>query len=194
MIDDVDVSASSLRLLASQTLKKWPLEAILNLLSDEDYVVRTLAARELHLYADKKIFDRVAELSASNIDFLREISAFVLGQLGTPTMPFKNDAIPVLLRLISDDEPEVRAAAAAAIGHAFFAGMPKEVENALYAAASDKNTEVRSCVAASLGSASPREETLKTLDRLLEDSDETVKEYAKLGKDILEGGDPEPVN
>jgi hypothetical protein len=47
MIDKKDSSSSTLRLLAGEALKNWNTKAVLKLLSDEDYIVRTAAAREV---------------------------------------------------------------------------------------------------------------------------------------------------
>lgn len=185
MIDDTDLSVSTIRLLASQTLKKWTVSSILKLLEDDDYVVRTLASRELHQRGGQDVFDEMVKFSSSPTGFVREIAAFVLGQLGTPNMPFKNESLPILLRLITDDQSEVRAAAAAAMGHICFSNMPEEVEESLYKAASDVDNDVRCCVASSLGNASRTDKTWAVLDVLLQDSDSQVREYAQLGKDIL---------
>lgn len=185
MIDNVDFSVSTIKLLASQALKSWSNKAVLRLLLDEDYVVRTLAARELQIRGDKEIFDHVVTLRNSQNGFLREICAFILGQFGTPNMPLRKESVPILLELIADDMAEVRAASAATLGHICFDGMPFEVENALYLAASDKDADVRCCVASSLGSASNKKEVTALLKKMLLDSDENVREYAELGIDIL---------
>lgn len=185
MIDDKDLSESTLRLLASQALKKWPDKAVINILTDDDYVVRTLAARELHMRRDNEIFAKIVELSHSEKPEVREICAFVLGQLGTPDMPFKEQAVPDLLRLLTDNNVDVRAASAAAIGHAFVSGMPNSVEKALYDAANDSESLVRCCVASALGSAENITEARKVLNILAKDADQKVREYASLGQDIL---------
>lgn len=185
MIDPIDSSESTIRLLASEALKLWPLDAVYNLLFDDDYVVRTLAARQLQLRGDKDIFEKMVALSFSPIPFHRVLSAFVLGQLGTPAMPFKNYSIPTLLRLISDDNQEVRAFAADALGHLCYAGMPAEAEQILYGAASDHSPIVRGAAAVALGNASNHEQALSVLDMLIQDPVKEVREYAELGKEIL---------
>lgn len=185
MIDPIDSSSSTIRLLASEALKLWPLDAIYNLLFDDDYVVRTLAARQLQLRGDKDIFDKMVALSSSPTAFHRELSAFVLGQLGAPTMPFRNLSIPILLRLIADDYPEVRAFAASALGHLCYAGMPAEAEHALYGATSDHSPIVRGAAAVALGNASNHEQAVSVLEMLSQDPDKEVREYAELGKEIL---------
>lgn len=94
MIDDIDISSSTLRLLASQELKRWDNKAVFRLLSDKDPAVRTLAGRELQVRGGKEIFDYVRALSDSNVVDEREICAFVLGQFGTPNYPFKEASLP----------------------------------------------------------------------------------------------------
>lgn len=185
MIDDKDLSESTLRLLASQALKEWSDKAVINVLTDDDYVVRTLAARELHMRSSNEVFAKIIELSHSTKPEVREICAFVLGQLGTPNMPFREQSVPDLLRLLTDDNENVRAASAAAIGHAFVSGMPISVEKALYHAAKDSESLVRCCVASALGSATNVKEAMKTLNILSKDADQQVREYALLGQDIL---------
>ena len=123
MIDPVDSSSSTLRLLASRELARWPLEAIYNLLFDEDEAVRTMAARQLHLRGDENIFDQVATLVSATDARSRALCAFVLGQLGTPHAPFKEASIPILLQLIGDEQAEVRAWAADAMGRLCHGGI-----------------------------------------------------------------------
>jgi HEAT repeat protein len=185
MIDPVDSSSSTLRLLASRELARWPLEAIYNLLFDEDEAVRTMAARQLHLRGDENIFDQVAALVSATDVRSRALCAFVLGQLGTPHAPFKEASIPILLQLIGDEQAEVRAWAADAMGRLCHGGMPREVEQALARAACDQDPAVRGAVAIALGNASSREWALSLLETLLQDVDPEVREDAELGRDIL---------
>ncbi|MFV0477511.1 MAG: HEAT repeat domain-containing protein [Parahaliea sp.] len=185
MIDDVDLSSSTLRLLASEALKTWSNVAVLKLLSEEDHIVRTLAARELQMRGDKDIFNHVVGFVDSDIIFLREICAFTLGQLGTPDMPFKSSSLPLLEVLVTDRDSEVRAAAAASLGHICFDDMPSSVEKLLYHAASDESSDVRCCVAASLGRASDKKEAQFVLSKLLQDPNPQVQHYAELGLEIL---------
>jgi len=186
MIDDIDSSSSTLRMLASQALKAWGTSAILKLLSDEDYVVRTLAARELHVRGSQEVFEHTLQLETGIESEKRELCAFILGQLGTPEMPFKLSSFPILRRLAADSDSGVRAAAVAALGHLCYAGMPPDVEKLLQVSASDENPEVRACTAISLGNASASNETLRTLEILLEDSDSQVRGFAEVGLEILQ--------
>lgn len=185
MIDEKDSSSSALRLLAGEALKNWKTKAVLKLLSDEDYIVRTAAARELHMRDDKEIFLYLAEMASSQKNYEREISAYTLGQLATPKRIYRESSLPILLDLIKDQDADVRAAAAAAFGHLYFRDMPSSVEHYLIALLDDESTDVRCCVAMSLGSALNVELAKKALEQLRKDKSTKVRDHAKLGLEIL---------
>jgi len=186
MIDNLDASGSSLRLLLGQLLKTLSTEVLLRYLVDEDYIVRTAVARELHMRTGEHIHRKVLELVDDENENAREIAAFVLGQFGTPTMPYKEESVPALFKLLKDDSHEVRAAASAALGHLCYDGMPTDVESALLEAAGDASADVRACVAYALGNSSGSERVQSVLDELLSDHDEEVREFAVLGKELLD--------
>jgi len=185
MIDEIDSTDSTLRLLLWKTLKNYSSAELLNLICDSDYVVRTAAAKQLHFRPESEVFDRVLKLCSSDIEFEREISAFILGQLGTPKKPYREQSISPLLSLMQDASVDVRAAAAAAFGHLFYKDMPVVVEEALFDRVNDNDATVRCNVALALGSATNIDQAEKILLQLLSDLDEEVREYAALSLDIL---------
>lgn len=186
MIDDPDYTNSTIRLLAFQALKHWKTSAIFPLLSDEDYIVRSAAARELQIRGEKDTYEKLQNLVGNPVPYVREIAAFVLGQLGTPKFPFKEQSIPLLQNLLSDDDFEVRAAAVAAFGHLGTDGMPEVVEDQLVAMADDQSEDVRECLACALGSSSGSEKVVATLTRLQNDKSENVRSWADIGLELLE--------
>jgi len=186
MIDDIDASSSTLRLLVSQALKSWNIGAVLKLLFDDDCIVRTSAARELQVRGGSEVFSQVKMLVNDSRAYVREICAFTLGQLGTPDMPYKNKSFPLLLTLLEDKDVEVKAAAAAALGHLSFSGMPKDVEEALLFSSKDKDKTVRACVAYALGNSSGREAVKNSLAQLRNDKEKSVRSYAELGIELLD--------
>lgn len=186
MIDNLDSSSSILRLLVSQALKKWSIDEILKLLKEDDVIVRTSAARELHVRGGEKVFENIKLLVCSKRAFVREIAAFTLGQLGTPSFPYKNESIPILSDLLDDLDSEVRATSVAALGHLCYAGMPIKVEVKLLSMAKDTNEDVRACVAYSLGNSSGNDSVRSTLQDLESEKNETVSSYAKLGLELID--------
>ncbi len=191
MIDDIDSSSSTLHLLASQALKSWPSKGILKLLEDEDFKVRTLAARELHSRGGKEIFKSVKKLVYDDRLFVKEIAAFTLGQLGFPSYPYKDKSISILCDLLYESNSDVKAASIAALGHLSYAGMPKEVETALILHAEDTNEDVRSCVGYALGNSSGNKSVRSVLNKLKTDKDEKVRSYAILGLELLDNREKE---
>ena len=185
MIDDIDASESTLRLLVSQALRNWSTKAVLKLIFEDDCIVRTLAARELQIRGDQEIYDHVIKFVHDDRAYVREICAFTLGQLGTPDMPYRDVSHSSLLNLLKDGNSEVRAAAASALGHLFFSSMPEGIENALIISSQDEDKTVRACVAYALGNSSGRKAVKQALKQLLNDTEESVRSYAELGFEML---------
>ncbi|WP_457337832.1 HEAT repeat domain-containing protein [Rhizobacter sp. P5_C2] len=176
MTIDVGVTGSStLRLLVFQALQQYSEEALLPMLEDGSSIVRTAVARELQLRGGERTLTRTVALLTSPKVSNREIAVFLLGQLGTPHFPFKQQTIPLIeSRLIEDQSEGVREAAAAALGHqADAASVP-----ALLRAATDPSGSVRSAVAASLGQFRSAPQVASALRLLAEDADEAVRDWA----------------
>ena len=125
MIDDGDVSKSTIRLLVFQALKHWPIKPLFCLLYDEDCIVRSAAACELHHRGDADTFERLKGCIADSRPYVREMGAFTLGQLGTPERPFREESIPLLMELLDDTDAEVRATAVSSFGHLFSGDMQR---------------------------------------------------------------------
>lgn len=186
MIDDFDSSTSTIRLLVSQALKEWPVEGLLRLLYDDDVIVRTGAARELQIRGGDEVFHKVLQYLDDASENVREISAFTLGQLGTPDYPFRKESISALLRLAPDSSGAVRASVAAAIGHLCYESMPSEAEDVLLHLAKDPDTDVRACAAYALGNATDSPRVATALSELERDLDDEVRSYAELGQELVD--------
>lgn len=186
MLDRFDSSSSLLRSLVYSGLKDWNSEALIQALHDKSMIVRTAAARRLHLQPDTDlVLDRVVLLASSANASLRELAAFVLGQLGTPAMPRRIESYPHLVGLLSDKDEYVRAASASGIGSLSYEDMPSVAEDRLIALKSDVSGSVRAAVAYALGNSSGKETALGALKLLLRDKDCDVRSWAELGMELL---------
>ncbi len=182
MIDDKDLSDSTLRFILWKALERYSTRDLLNFLYDHDPIVRTSAAKQLQLRGTPEIFRKVKLLCHHKTDTVREIAAFVLGQLGTPQFPFKKQSVSVLIKLLKKDSShEVRAAAAAALGHL---GSNEAMESLLQSV-HDKHDQVRTCVAFALGSMLPSTKVEDVLRKLSFDKKREVRSWARLSLDIL---------
>lgn len=112
-----DKSGTALRMLVYQALAGYSTEALLPFLGDSDTIVRTAAARKLQVRGGVEVFEHAAQLATSTKKEDREISAFILGQLGTPKRPFRIASLPILKKLCMDKSSAVREAALASLGH-----------------------------------------------------------------------------
>ena len=182
MIDNPDYSNSTVRLLVFQALRAYSTHALLPLLLDEDAIVRSAAAREVQVRGEKLALDYVLPLCSDDREFVREIAAFTLGQLGTPTYPFRSESIPKLMELVADSSAEVRGSAVAALGH-LHATESKEM---LLNAAEDADSDVRAMAAVALGRLGSSPDILRTLQVLLNDPSSEVREWAQLGMELAE--------
>ena len=118
---------------------------------------------------------------------MREIAAFILGQLGTPERPFAAESFPVLGRLLDDPYWEVRRAAAGAVGMLSGPGRQADpaIQGRLLDLAGDRVPDVRASVAAALGTIDDARARSR-LERLLDDDDPQVRDDAELGLELLE--------
>lgn len=103
---------------------------------------------------------------------MREIGVFILGQLGTPSYPYKDASTdPIAERLVEDKSKTVRASAAAALGHL---GASDKLE-ILVSAATDESPNVRACAAFALTRTKRRPKAREALRALRRDDDAEVR-------------------
>lgn len=158
---------------------------LLDLLCDESDATRTVAAKELQVRGERVAFERAVELSSSAKAEFRDIAIYLIGQLGTPALPFKQESIPLLEKfLIGDQSPTVRETAARALG---FQRATSAVHS-LISRASDPDSGVRSGVAIALGYLG-LPEARPVLKTLREDTDKEVREWAECALEILDTDD-----
>jgi hypothetical protein len=182
------------RLEVAGQVARGELEGLIERLMDEDEDKRYDLA--LHLArGGQPVIPRVIELAEDARPRMREMACYILGQVGSldPESPGSlihyPDGIPTLVRLLeSDPDPEVRAAAAYALG---FQREPSTAP-ALCRAANEPSPEVRLGVAHALRSfwvadwedekgRGLRSEVTAALLRLMDDEDDDVRDWATFG-------------
>ena len=182
MIDiSADRAGHSLRTLVWQALRGYRTDLLYQFLRDKDVIVRTIAARELQTRGTRKVYEYVSRHASDKSTVMREISAFVLGQLGTPDRPFRERSVPILVKLASSDQsPSVRAAAVSSLGHLRASrSLPVVVD-----AAQDPSADVRTSAAVALGCLKRTTNSVRTLRKLVRDKDRGVREWAMWSLDL----------
>jgi len=137
---------------------------------------RFVAAKELHLRGRRETLEYAATLTHSAVAEYREIAAFVLGQLGPPERPFRAKSLDLLVTLLNDQSPRVRAAAISSLGHL----KSTESVGRMATMVGDGSSEVRESLAFALGAIGGRE-AVPTLIALTRDEDSRVIGWALLG-------------
>jgi HEAT repeat protein len=180
MIVDDDSESGTLGTLLFQALRLYSVEALHAIVFDENPLVRTAVARELQIRGDISTSEFMQQSSRDVREYVREISAFTLGQLGTPERPYRDQAIRVLIDLATDDSVDVRAAAVSALGHSW----ANEAVDVIVKASRDSSPEVRASAATALGRLNRSDEVMATLENLCRDQDEDVRGWAELSLEL----------
>lgn len=191
MIDDESLEFESLRIIVAQAFRVASTLELLSYLDDKNAIVRTAAARGLHLRGERHVLDLMLQREKDPDPDVREITAFTLAQFGTPEYAFRNDIVPVLVRMCSDSVACVRDTAVSGLGHL----SASEAIETIAIASADDDADVRASAAAalrSMGAVFPR--AISILEKLLDDEDIDVREWAELSRSILcdDWGDPVP--
>lgn len=164
-----------------EEMKNYNSDRLRTELSSHDELRRFAAAGELTIRGENETFTYASTLANMPEASFREVSARILGQLGTPNRPFLESSLPILCNLLqSDPDYQVRAAAAAALGHL---GSSKSLEY-LICAVTDKEADVRKSVAFALGNICD-ERALNPLLTLTYDIDCDVACWAVIGLRLL---------
>ena len=185
-----DREGHSLRLLVWQGLKQYSTKALFQFLYDRDAIVRSATARELQIRGGKLVFEKTMRLLTSDSKNIRELAAFIHGQLGTPKRPFKAESTKLLLQLLhSETNASVRASAICSLGSLHATRASRKIASF----AKDPSPSVRGSVAFAVGMiycekrASIPGSLWRLLNKLRKDNSREVRDMAMLGLDLVLG-------
>lgn len=171
---------SNLNLLIFQALRLYSDGALVQFLRDQHETVRGLAARELQVRGSQIAFDAATALIAEATEDLRDLGYFMLGQIGRDR-PFKAHSIPVL-RVAFENEcsSELKSQCIAALGHL----RADDCADLMLTAAQSESADVRQSAAAAIGGLAPTAELSDSIDALLLDADQDVREWAEVSREL----------
>lgn len=175
MISNEDAGSSVLNSLLWQAVRNSPTQYLHALLYEPNSVIRTFAARELQVRNDPGTFEQSVEMSKDKRVYVREMAAFVLGQLGTPSYPYKRKSVPILIGLAGDRSSSVRATAVSALGHL----KALEASSVIIKAANDSSAQVRVSAAFALRMLPQSAESDVVLLSLRKDKSREVRSSAR---------------
>jgi HEAT repeat protein len=189
MIDDgTDRPGHALKTLVAQALRGYKTSALFPFLETKDVVVRSAAARQLQIRGGAAVLKRIEPLLEDERPHLRELASFILGQLGTPRLPFRKRRISALVRhLEAEREPEVIAAGLIALGHL----RASEVVKGLLRFRRHRSSEVREAVAYLIGMTGNQRtgvssQSGRTLRALKRDEERRVRSAARFAEELLQ--------
>jgi len=166
---------SALHTLIWQALELYSVDLLPQFLTDKKVHVRMGAARAIQLKGGEPEFELACSMLKSSTRLDRELGAFILGQLGTPVLPYKKESVPLLEHLLEADRAaSVRAIAATALGHL----RARESIDTLILAADDSSPDVRSSVASALIRFPKSSKARACLNRLSRDESPSVRYWA----------------
>jgi hypothetical protein len=169
-----------------------PINDVYKFLNDQDYRVRTLAAQTIQTkYPTKKSFEIAKRMIQSNKYDQVELGAYILGQLGTPNMPFWKESLPLLNSIIetSNDKKSI-ASALHALSHLCSLAkckMDKESISTISALLNSSDKDIIIGALMALSSQYKNKTAKQAIENIIKNSDDKeILDWAKTAKEIME--------
>ncbi|MFK5976348.1 MAG: hypothetical protein QM493_07565 [Sulfurovum sp.] len=176
--------------LAARGMMANDIEETYDCLNDEDYRVRTFAAQTIQVdYPTQQSFDIARRMLLSKKYYKREIGAYILGQLGTPHMPYAEKSLPLLYKLLNDKSKQVISTSIASIGHLWSyteVAKDKDIINKVIRFTKNKSPNIRISSVITLSTLSNVESIEYIIQNMIEhDDNNEVIEWAEVALEIF---------
>ena len=184
-----NVGDSSFDILVSRGMSISSKDEVYTFLRDSDFRIRTIAAQNIQLdYATQESFEKAVEMLHANDAIQRELGAYILGQLGTPQMPFAAQSMPILVRAFDDPNDDVVSSALSAIGH--LATYTKKITDEklidkLIQFTKHTNPDIRISALTALASCEAASSVMNAIKECLHDSNSDVVEWAEVSLEAI---------
>ncbi|MFT3960593.1 hypothetical protein [Propionivibrio sp.] len=172
-----------LHILAWQRVRELTNAELLCFIRSKNTQVRDLIIREFHVRPSREVLEIALSLVNEKKAVARAAGYLILGQLGSPDRPFRNDSIPAIMKGIESEKlPSVRCAIAYAIGHL---APPKIFHEQIIVGflryLDTKNRSLQEAVAFAVAGLSPSDRLNQLIEVLLADGDQDIREWVEIG-------------
>jgi hypothetical protein len=147
-----------------------------------------LVIREFHVRPSREAFEIAEALVHDKRARAKEVGYLILGQLGSPNRPFRDDSMPLIMQgLESERSVSAKCAIAYAIGHLVppHALHEKIIDGLLrYLDGNRKSLQV--AVAFAVAGLSISDQLNRLLKKLLNDGSQDVKEWVEISLETIQ--------
>jgi HEAT repeat protein len=177
-------------ILAARGMIANDINEIYDSLHHKDYRVRTFAAQTIQVnYPTLQSFEIARRMLLSKKYYKREIGAYILGQLGTPNMPYAEKSLTLLYKLLDDKSKQVISTSISSIGHLWSHTVilkDKKIIEKIIKFTEDKSLNIRISSVMALSSLPYTKDIENIIRNILKyDNNDEVKEWAEIALEIL---------
>lgn len=181
-------SESDLYILAWQRVKQLTNSELLCFVRSKDALVRDLVIQEFHIRPSREVFEIAATLIRDKKARAREAGYLILGQLGSPDRPFRDNSVPLIMQgLKSEKSVSVQCAIAYAIGHL----VPPEAQHEMiidglshYVDSNRKSLQI--AVSFAVAGLSMSGQLNRLLEKLLSGENQDVREWVDISLEAIQ--------
>lgn len=181
-------SESDVYLLAWQRVRQFTNNELLCFVCSKDALVRDLVVREFHMRPSREVFEIAAGLVHDKRARARAAGYLILGQLGSPDRPFRDNSMPLIMQgLAAEKLVSVQCAIAYAIGHlvppmALHGGIIDYLSHCL-----DSNRKsLQVAVAFAVAGLSRSDQLNRLVEKLLAAEDQDVREWVDISLEAIQ--------
>jgi len=186
-------SDSSYDILAARGMMCSSENEVYKFLNDNDFRVRTLAAQTIQTkYPTKKSFEIAKKMIQDNNLEQVELGIYILGQLGTPNMPFWKESLSILENIIqTSNNKKIIASALYALSHLCSLAKCKMKEKLIstiiqFTNSVEKDVVIGALIA--LSSQHKNETIKKVIENIINNSsDKEIVDWANTAIEIIDG-------
>jgi hypothetical protein len=181
-------SKSDLYILAWQRVKQLTNNELLCFACSKNALVRDMVIREFHVRPSREVFEIAVTLVHAKPARAREVGFLILGQLGSPNRPFRNDSMPMIMQgLKSEKSVFVQCAIAYAIGHLV---PPQELHgkiiDGLLRYLDDNRESLQIAVAFAIAGLSNSDQLNRIVEKLLSYGNLDVREWVEISLEAIQ--------